>query len=46
MVGISWLYVYAVGFNWYLISMSVRSCVLGVGFLIYVLRMINESCVV
>jgi len=46
MVRILCVYVYAVGFNWYLICMSVRSGVLGVGVVIYVLRLISERCVV
>jgi len=33
-------------FNWYLIAMSVRSGVLGVGVVTYVLRLLDERCVV
>jgi len=46
MAGILCVFVYAVGFNWYLIRMSVRSDVLNVGVVIYVLRLIDERCVV
>jgi len=38
------VYVYAVVFNWYLIHMSVRSGVLGVGVVMHVLRLL-ERCV-
>jgi len=42
----SCVYVYAVVFNWYLICMSVRSGVLGVGVVMHVLRLLDERCVV
>jgi len=38
--------VYAVVFKWYLIRMSVRSGVLGVGVVMHVLRLLDERCVV
>ena len=37
---------YAVVFDWYLIRMSVRSGVLGVGVVMHVLRLLVERCVV
>ena len=40
------MYVYAVVFNWYLLRMSVRSGILGVGVVMYVLRLLDERCVV
>jgi len=38
--------VYAVVFDWYLIRMSVRSGVLGVGVVMHVLHLLDERCVV
>jgi hypothetical protein len=40
------MYVYAVVFNWYLICMSIRSGLLGVGVVMYVLCLLDEMCVV
>ena len=37
---------YAVVFDWYLIRMSVRSGVLGVGVVMHVLHLLDERCVV
>ena len=45
-VGISCVYVYAVVFSWYLVRVSVRSGVLGVGVVIHVLHLPDERCVV
>ena len=39
------VYVYAVVFDWYLICMSVRSSVLGVGVVKHVLRLLDGRCV-
>ena len=39
-------YVYAVVFSWYLVRVSVRSGVLGVGVLVHVLHLLDESYVV
>ena len=40
------MYVYAMVFNWCLISMSVRSGVLGVGVVMHVLCLLDERCMV
>jgi len=39
------VYVYAVVFDWYLIRMSVRSGVLGVGVVIHAFRLLDGRCV-
>jgi len=41
-----YVYVYAMVFNWYVIRMSVRCGVLGVGVVMHVLRLLDERCVV
>ena len=42
MVGISHVYVYAVVFNSYLVRVSVRSGVFGVGVVMHVLHLLDE----
>ena len=45
-VGISCVYVYAVVFSWYLVRVSVRSGVLGVGVVMHVMHLLDEMHVV
>ena len=46
MVSILCVYVYAAVFNWYLLRVSVRSGVLGMGVVMHVLHLLDERCVV